>query len=82
MDTTPTSPVPAPVVQEEQFDFYEAIKRAAAGKKVHKLQWGDRRWYVNFENTLLKIHKSDGTTHDWIISIQDTQGVDWVELQE
>lgn len=82
MEQTPTSPTPAPVAQEEQFDFYEAIRRAVAGKKVHKLAWSDRKWYADFVGTLLKIHKPDNTVHDWIISIEDTQGTDWIELSD
>ena len=62
-------------------DFYEAIKQVVAGKKIHKIEWSDKKYYVFLNEGILSIHAPDGN-HEWIISEADLMGNDYVIAEQ
>ena len=77
-ETSPVIPQADPTSTEKKMDFFEALKHVAIGKKIHKLEWSDRQYYGFLDQSRLKLHKSDDSLHDWVISEGDLLGVDWV----
>ena len=51
------SPTPKPrgVLTPVTMSFYHAMKQVAAGKKVHKLEWGDKEYYCLLNGDILSI---------------------------
>jgi hypothetical protein len=64
----------------EQINFIDAIKQIVEGKKVHKLEWKDREYYVFLNGDLLSIHKPDGVNYQWVINLGDLSGTDYIIL--
>lgn len=58
-------------------DFPNAMRLIIEGKKITKLEWGDKNLYGILANGLLMLHKEDGF-HTWVISEGDLIGKDWV----
>jgi len=74
-----TSPsIQKPTDSEPTLSFSEAIEEATIGKKIHRLEWGDREYYGFLDGTVLRLHKPDDTKYDWIISEGDLTGDDWI----
>ena len=66
--------------EEKQIDFYEAIKAIVEGKKVTKLEWGNREIYGVLDNAVLKLHKVDGKLYSWLLNDGDINGTDYVVI--
>jgi hypothetical protein len=64
-----------------QFDFYEALRQVIAGRRVTKLEWDNRDFYLVLDNEILKLHKPDGKLYNLIVSLGDMSGLDWVVLE-
>lgn len=62
-------------------DFFEAFKHLIYGKKITKAEWGDENYYGFIESEIVKLHKSDGSVHNWIISTNDMAGTDWQVIE-
>jgi len=60
--------------------FSDTITHLLAGKKVHKLEWEDQGYYVFMDKAVLKLHKTDGNLHEWILSEGDLMGEDYIIL--
>lgn len=65
----------------KEVDFPEAMRAVIAGNKVSKLEWGDDEVYGLLKDGFLKLHKGDGSFHQWIISDGDLLGLDWVIIR-
>jgi hypothetical protein len=77
------SPLPQnnPLPQSQPtISFYEASKAIIAGKKVHKLEWVDKGYYGFMNDNILSLHKPDGKNYQWIVSMGDLNGTDYIVL--
>jgi hypothetical protein len=75
--------MPSPVIKKTQFksmSFFEALKQAAQGKRIFKLEWQKKEIYGLMQKERLTIYGPDGLFHDWIISAGDMAGNDWIVL--
>jgi len=83
-NTSTLSPTPDKSVKvtegEVLLNFGQAMEIVLLDKKIHKLEWKDRSYYGFLENGILKLHKPDGKTAQWIISDGDLGGTDYVVL--
>ena len=64
-------------------DFYGAIELMLAGKRVTRLEWGDKRSYCLLADNILQLHKKgekENILHPWIINNGDLGGFDWYAL--
>lgn len=75
------SPLPPEDDAAKTIDFYTAIKEMALGKRVTKLEWGNKNSYCLLSDGLLKIKLHDKDLQDWIICDGDIAGLDWVVLE-
>ncbi len=84
-----TSPLPItsppPVTnssKETTMSFPDAVKEIIKGKKITKLEWGNKNYYgfLDKEKALLVIHKPDNSLHQWLISEGDLLGNDFITL--
>lgn len=74
---------PIPSVTKMTFD--QAVRKMIDGKKIHRLEWGDRRIYYLLKDGLVSIHKAgedEETTHPVILNDGDLLGTDWIVLSE
>lgn len=83
MHEASTSPLPPRKIEvkedlSQEMSFEEAISKVIEGKKIHKLEWEDQKYYACLEDAKLVIHKPEGTTHTWIISEGDLLGKDYI----
>ena len=74
------SPLPVSKKTEVTIDFPDAIKEVISGKKIHKLEWGDKEIYGFLNNSILSIHKLDDKIYQWILNDGDLYGTDWIVL--
>ena len=65
-------------IEPVKLDFYSAIREVVEGKKIHKLEWGDKEFYGLLDNDILKLHKPDGKLYQWVISFEDIIGEDYI----
>ena len=65
--------------KRELLDFFQALKQALKGKKIHKLEWKNKDEYGLIKGGLLKLH-TKGVTYDWIVSDGDMKGKDYIIL--
>ncbi len=72
------SPTPRKSKGEVLMTFTQAMEVVLLEKKVHKLDWEDKDFYGFLENDVLKIHKPDDTTNNWILSRGDLAGTDYI----
>ena len=79
---TITSPVPKQKHDDKPacLDFSQAIKEAVKGKKIHKLEWGDKGYYGFLKDEILLLHKPDGKSYQWVLSLGDLEGTDYIVL--
>lgn len=74
--TSSPKPIPAPSV-----GFSKAMEEVAIGKKMHKLEWKDRGFWVEITaDDRLSLHKPDGMYYAWTITRGDMLLNDWVVL--
>lgn len=66
-----------PKVEFIGMSFGKALIEVTNGKKITKKEWGDKNWYGFMIGDILKIHKPEGTDHEWIISKGDILGDDY-----
>jgi len=79
--------ITSPVIKQKQKDipnntmsFYKAIRKVIEGKKIHKLEWGDRNYYGFLKDKVLLLHKPDGKDYQWILSLGDLEGDGYIVL--
>lgn len=60
-------------------DFPQAMQAVYSGEKVTKLEWDNREDYGRLRNDMLMIYR-DGKWYNWLISLGDMEGDDWVVL--
>ena len=65
---------------EVLLSFSQLIEPIILGKKVHKAEWEDKEYYGFLDKGVLKLHKPDGSTHQWILSDVDLMGTDYMVL--
>ena len=72
--------VPVPIRMEgSTLTFFDALKEAAEGKKITRVEWSTMECYGYLKESRLKIHK-ENKDFDWIISDGDILGTDWIIL--
>lgn len=69
------SPTPPKIVE---MDFPTALKEIIAGKKITKLEWGNKEVVGVLENERLTLYKDDGKSYHWILSDADLKGEDYI----
>lgn len=74
---SPLPPKKEEATNQNTYDFVQALDLLREGKKLGKIEWGDG-WTVFFDNGILKIKKPDDSIHNWILSIADTTGTDYI----
>lgn len=83
-DTSTISPTPkkeTPVLEGTvTYDLPAVISQVLTGKKIHKLEWGDKEFYGFLNNGALSLHKPDGQTYLWNLSDGDLRGTDYIIL--
>jgi hypothetical protein len=70
----------SPKVKKEvkkQLTFQEAITEILMGNSVTKEEWGDKAYYGILDGERLRLHKPNGTLHDWLLSEGDMRGDDF-----
>jgi len=58
--------------------FEEVIKMLLSGKKVHSLAWGDRGFFLELQNGMLKLNKPDESVYDFYVSREDLEAEDYI----
>lgn len=76
------SPSPKSMMNSKTMTFVEAILYVLDGKRIHKLEWGNKEFYGVMENKQLMLHKPDDKTYGWLISEEDLTGIDYIILPE
>lgn len=74
------SPVPNKKTDGKTMTFNQAINEAINNKKIHKLEWEDVRYYAYLKDEQLVLHKPDGKDYQWILSLADLTGDDYITL--
>lgn len=74
------SPLPDKVIprQVHLMNFPEAMAKVIEGKKVHKLEWKNPKYYAFLNGEFLSLHKPNGINHKWIINAGDLMGEDYI----
>ena len=89
MNEIAKSPTPAQVEESptekpeqlQEMSFFDALKTVVKdGSRIHKIEWGNRDYYGELKDGILKLHKPDGSWYDWILSDGDLTGEDWIIL--
>lgn len=70
-----------PAEGETLLTLAQAFELVLLNKKIHKKEWGDKGFFGFLENGVLKLHKPDGTTHNWILSDSDIAGADYIIIE-
>ena len=68
--------------KDKEMDFPSAIKEVIGGKKITRVEWGDKNIYGFLNETVLSIHMLDGNNHKWIVSEGDLISEDWIILDK
>jgi len=63
-------------------NFYQALEKVVEGKRITRLDWGDAEYWGFLHDDKLMLRKPDGKLHEWIVSLGDLVGDDWVVIQE
>ncbi len=63
-----------------EMTFPQAVEAMTNGKVVTKLEWESENDFCLLKGEKLQIH-TRGSFHDWIISLGDLTGTDWVILK-
>ncbi|MBP9819395.1 DUF2829 domain-containing protein [Candidatus Woesebacteria bacterium] len=75
--------MPSPTANQRQFmDFYEALAQLPLGWKITRAEWGNESIYGFLDMSFVKLHKEDGSVHNWIISEGDMAATDWYMVVE
>lgn len=67
--------------QSKEMSFTEAVEKIILGKKLTRVEWGNKESYIFLNDGLLKIRKPDGL-HPLLVSEGDLKGDDWVVVEE
>jgi hypothetical protein len=84
----PSDVLPTEVVKEEfdevlideEMGFSAAIREVIDGKKVTKVEWGNKNIYGLMKDGYLMLHKEDDKFYNWVVSEGDTNGGDWIVI--
>jgi len=64
---------------KKMMSFSDAVNEVFLSNiKITKSEWNNKNIYGFTEGGLLKLHKDDGKSYDWIISDGDFLGKDWI----
>ena len=72
-------PTPEPTIAvRKEYNFYQAVEQMVLGHRVTRRDWetGD---FCFLKQELLCINR-DSKDHEWIISLGDISGSDWITL--
>jgi hypothetical protein len=73
-------------VEEEQLDFFTALRLVKSGERITSLSWGNRNIFLSLVMDLelkvdvLYLTKQDESIHRLIVSLEDMERSDWVVL--
>lgn len=65
---------------EDIHAFDEIIADLLSGRKVARLEWDNKGYWLEIVEEKLKIHKPEGTYHNLIVTLGDMTGEDWYVL--
>jgi len=65
------------VYDEPNMSFNEALEAIKNGKKVTKEEWDSEETYGHLQDEHLRLHKPDGKSYHWILSVGDLEGEDY-----
>lgn len=65
-------------VEPVKMDFFTALREIISGKKVTKLDWNHLEYYGLVQDGSLRLHKPDGQFYDWILTLGDMSGTDYI----
>lgn len=78
-ETIAQSPTPRrKPLPDDTMSFPAAMQAVLEGKRITKLEWGDRETFGVLRNEVLMLHRSDTGWHKWIVSEGDMVSDDWV----
>lgn len=76
---SPRPPGPAPT----GMDFPVAIRAVIDGKRITRLEWGNKNDFGELKGGFLQIHTTkDGKFHTWTVSEGDLLAHDWVVCED
>lgn len=77
------SPLPGQETEKvETFNFGEALKNAAAGLKIRRIEWEDQKdTYGLIQGDVLMVYK-EGKYYSWTISKKDILATDWIVVEK
>ena len=85
MSENTLTPISAKVILNPiELDFYQALALTLEGKKIFKLEWGDKRHWIVLKDGILQVHKAgeaNEVLHPLIINDGDIQGKDWIIIE-
>lgn len=64
-------------VVEDTYSFGEIIGDLVSGRKVARVEWENKGYWLEVVQERLKIHKPEGTYHNLIVTLGDMSGEDW-----
>lgn len=66
----------------KEHTFFDALSEISSDdkKKMHKLEWKETAYYGHFVNEVLMLHKPDDKDYQWVLSLGDVLGEDYVIL--
>ena len=63
--------------------FPKAIEQVIYGKKITKISWEDKSFFISLHDKMLTLYKpEDNLHHPWTISEEDLIGEDWIVINE
>ena len=62
---------------DRPLSFPEAIQAVMGGKKIKRIEWGDKEEYGLLKDNFLMIYRND-KFHTWIVSEGDMFSIDWI----
>lgn len=76
-------PSKSPGDAEVLLSLPKAIEQVIYGKKITKLSWEDKTYFIELHEKVLALYKpEDKLYHPWNISQEDLIGEDWVVITE
>lgn len=62
---------------QKEMNFYDAIREIVKGSSVTRREWKEVAYCFMSDDEILLINR-DGTDHQWLISLGDILGTDWI----
>ena len=80
METTTSPIIKKKNDGQKTLRFKDVISKLIEGKKIYKLEWGDKDYYGYLKDEILLLHKPDGKDYHWTLQKADLEGDDYIVL--